>query len=207
MSCSLRIRLLLAVVATAVLSSSSFAGVITNVRSVKLTNNGDSFLFINELDFFAGGVDAASVANGATITATDPAVRWGTDEGAIDDFVQTGGCCDGTYHSDTGDGGQSVNITFDQSYDIDSADFYGRLDGCCAERGDDFTVELFSDVDATGNLLYSTQVLGAGTDSLADFQAGGTGAIAIAIPEPSTLVLAGIAVALLGAFVRRRRIA
>ena len=53
----------------AIFANTSYA--VDGVQSATLTNNQTDFYFFNEIDMFAGGVDVASTAIGATITATD----------------------------------------------------------------------------------------------------------------------------------------
>ena len=193
----------LVAVATVLACTTSYAQ-LPGVRSVTLTNNNTDFYFFNEIDMFAGAVDVASTPNGATITATDNAVQWGSNEGAIDDVVNPG-CCDNTYHSDTAVSGQVLTIDFAAEVTLDSADIYGRLDECCPERTDNFTMEFFSGANGTGNSLLSMDVVGAGTASLASYDGAdvATAAVHIAIPEPSSILLGSLGMLLV--LLRRRK--
>ena len=193
----------LVAVATVLACTTSYAQ-LPGVRSVTLTNNNTDFYFFNEIDMFAGAVDVASTPNGATITATDNAVQWGSNEGAIDDVVNPA-CCDNTYHSDTAVGGQVLTIDFPSDVTLDSADIYGRLDACCPERTDDFTMEFFSGANGTGDSLLSIDVIGAGTDSLASYDGADvtTAAVRVPIPEPSSFLLGSVGMLLV--FLRRRK--
>ncbi len=184
----------LVAVVTVMACTTSYAQ-LPGVRSVTLTNNRTDFYFFNEIDMFAGAVDVASTANGATITATDNAVQWGSNEGAIDDVVNAA-CCDNAYHSDTAVGGQVLTIDFPGDVAIDTVDIYGRLDGCCVERTDDFTMEFFNGPNGTGDSLLVVDVTGAGTASLASYDGSdvATAAFNIVVPEPSSFLLGSLAV-------------
>ena len=193
----------LVAVATVLACTTSYAQ-LPGVRSVTLTNNNTDFFFFNEIDMFAGAVDVASTANGATITATDNAVQWGSNEGAIDDVVNAA-CCDNTYHSDTAVGGQVLTIDFPGGVAIDSVDIYGRLDGCCPERTDDFTIDFFDGPGGIGDILLSVDVVGAGTASLGSYDGAdvATAAFHIPIPEPSSFLLGSLGMLLV--WLRRRK--
>ena len=190
-------------VATVLACATGYAQV-NGVRSVTLTNNQVDYFHLSEIDMFAGAVDVASSANGATITATDNAVQWGSNEGAIDDVVNAA-CCDNAYHSDANAGGQVLTIDFPGGVAIDSVDIYGRLDGCCVERTDDFTIEFFDGPGGIGDVLHTEHVVGAGTASLASYDGAdvATAAVSIVVPEPSSFLLGSLGLSLV--CLRRRR--
>ena len=176
---------------------------IGGAQSVVLTNNRGGITTYNEIDVFAGGVDIASSANGATATSTDgPPFTWGPGPiGAIDDVIDPG-CCGGLFHGeDSGGDLTEFTINFDGAHTVDLMQVIGRI-GCCPERADDFDVDFYSGPDGTGNLLRDFNVVGLGG------RTAGTQQPEVVfhgvIPEPSSLVLAMIALAGLG-FIRFRR--
>ena len=199
-----RILLTLAVCAFLAAFAPPSQAEIVNARSVVLTNNGPAFLSVFEMDIYdVNGVDYASSANGATASAVPGGPwTWGSPEGAIDDVVNAP-LGPNVYHSD---GPPAVlTIDFGGNYDIEKVDYTGRLD-CCGERGDNFLMDFYDGPNGTGNLLRALHPMGAGTASIA-----AQGSVTIfdepaIIPEPSSLVLAVLAVVSgLGLFSRRQR--
>jgi len=164
-------------------------GADAQVRSVQVTQNGTETLQLAEvLAFQSGtGTNVASQANGGVATATSSA--FGTEPGDANDANPDGNFGNGSVWHSEGTTGETLTVTFNADYAIDNIQLFGRTD-CCTDRDNNLTVRL---LDAAGGELFSTMT------GIPDDDAE----VTIAVPEPTSLGLAGLGV--LGLLARRPR--
>ena len=154
---------------------------IDGVRSIRMTNNRQDWYYFEELEAISGGVDRASLADGAVQAQNfGPAFNSSTT-GVINDVFSN--CCGNGTHGNSGSGlNQRITVSFTAQHDLGDLTMWNRQDGCCPERMDDIQFDYFSGPNGSGKHLGTQRVQGGGTP--AGTAAGFTFA-SIANPAPT----------------------